>query len=428
LIDLEFELAALRQKYTDKHPQIIRRKEQIENLKKQLGGFSGQDLEYARLQRETEVNKKLYSTLKQQLEQARISEAEEVPDVSIVDPAALPSRPVNVQGAFGIILGLIMGLVVGGVLAFSMEMLDTSLGTIEEVEANTGLPVLGVIPSIERKDTKPETFLDKVIGSIFPQRREAEESYVRLLSHHRPTSPIAESFRNIRTNLKISAQRKTFLITSSNPEEGKTVIVINLGLVIAQENRRTLLVSSDLRRPAIAKSFGVEKEPGLSEILQGSASLDECTRNISDIILGDFDVEDTLTQSGLRNIWVLPAGSFPSNASELLSSRELSSLVAQLRDEFDCIIFDSPPILPVTDASLLAPLVDSVILCYEIGSTSRNALLRAKTQLEAVKANIGGIILNHTRPETEPLDPYPYYYRYKHRYYRHQEQESKKGL
>lgn len=426
LIDLEFQLATLLQKYTEKHPKVIQLKQQIESMRGQIQGVSGEDLEYARLQREAEVDRKLYAMLKEKLEQARITEAEKVSDVSILDPAGLPTQPINAQGTLGLFLGIIMGVVLGAVLAFTMEMLDTSLGTIEDVEATTGLPVLGVIPSVEPKDKGKQDFLNKVIHNIFFHKLRGEESYVRLLSHYKPTSPIAESFRNIRTNLKVSAQRKTFLFTSSNPEEGKTVIVVNLGLVIAQENKMTLLVGSDLRRPAIARSFGINNEPGLSEILQGAASLTDCMRNVSDILLGNFDVEDTQSASGLKNIWVLPSGAFPSNASELLASKELASLIAALRQDFDCILFDSPPVLPVTDAAILAPLVDTVVLCYEVGRTSRNALQRAKMQLEAVNANIAGIILNHTKSETEPLDPYPYYYRYKHKYYREPAKEKER--
>jgi tyrosine-protein kinase Etk/Wzc len=224
---------------------------------------------------------------------------------------------------------------------------------------------------------------------------------------------MSESFRNIRTNLKINPSRKMLLVTSASPQEGKTTILVNLGLATAQEGLRTLLVSSDMRRPALAKTFATESKPGLTDVLSGYSSFKDTLRNINDILLGDMAIEDVLKPSGLRNIWFLPCGSIPHNPAELLSSARFTSLVEQLRQEFDVILFDSPPVLPVTDASLIAGFVDAVILCYETGRVSREALIRCKAQLDSVNSNIVGVILNHTKPQTEPIEPYPYYYRYK---------------
>jgi len=421
LVDLEFQLASLLQKYTEKHPKVLQVKEQIKQLKFQIKGLSKEALEYARLKREVEVNKKLYALLKEKLEQARITEAEKVGDVSIVDPAVMPSSPINPKSNLGILVGAFMGLIIGGVLSFVMETLDTSIGRIEDVESITKLPVLGVVPSIE-----PEVKRKGILAKFFPpEKSEEEERFLRLLVHYKPASPVAEAFRNIRTNLKISEVRKLFLITSAQPQEGKTTILTNLALATAQEGLRTLLVGSDLRRPALAKTFGVPKEPGLSEVLSGTVDLASALKNVTDIILGEMEIEEVLKPSGLGNISILPAGTLPSNPAELLASKSLSSLIEEVRREFDVVFFDSPPVLPVTDASLLAPFLDGVILCYEIGRTARDALLRSKIQLDSVGANIIGTILNHTKPQTEPLEPYPYYYRYKHKYYKQEKPESK---
>ncbi len=426
LTELEFELASLLQRYTEKHPKTIQLREQIASLQGQIEGLSGEDLEYARLQRETEVDRKLYAMLKERLEQARITEAEEVADVSVVDPAVMPGAPINAQGNLPALLGILMGFIVGGILAFILEMSDTSIGTVEEVEAVTGLPMLGVIPSVHYEIKGKGGFFGGLRNVFLPRRTtETDDNFIRLLVHHKPTSPIAEAFRNIRTNLKISPSRKTFLVTSANPKEGKTSIVTNLGLAIAQENQKTLLISSDLRRPQISNTFGISKEPGLAELLQGAATLDETIQNITDIMLGEFEVSDALSASGLRNISILPSGAYPPNAAELIASKEFPAILAKLHGEYDCILLDSPPVLPVTDAAILAPLVDGVILCYEIGRTSKSALLRTKTQLESVGAKILGLVLNHTKPETEPLEPYPYYYRYRERYYREEPAQKK---
>ena len=233
LVDAEFELAGLLQKYTEKHPRVRQVKEQIADLKKQVRGLSSEQIEYARLKREVEVNRKLYAMLKERLEQARISEAEKIPDVTIIDPAVMAISSVTSRGSLVFVLGGVMGLIIGSMLAFVRETLDTSIGTIEDVETITKLPVLGVVPSISYGTKKEKGLLKQLRRHIFPvQKTEEQERYIRLIVHHKPASPMAEAFRNIRTNVKINPSKKVILIASTFPQEGKTTILINLGLVI----------------------------------------------------------------------------------------------------------------------------------------------------------------------------------------------------
>ena len=418
MVDLEFELAELLQKYTEKHPRVIQLREQIRNMEQQLKGFSGQELEYARLNREVEVNRKLYGMLKEKLEEARITEAQRVSDVSIVNPAVLPGSPVSTNKQVGILLGGILGIILGIAFAFIRETLDTSIGTIQDVEALMKLPVLGVVPSVEYESKKKQgTFLRFKKKFISVPKNEAEQRFVGLVVHYEPKSPAAESFRNIHTNLKLNSSKKTILITSSGPSEGKTSIVSNLGVVMAQSGLKTLLISSDLRRPNLYKSFGIKKEPGLTELIMGTASLEEVLNSITDIMLGDIGFDDIRKTPGIENIWIIPTGRLPINPVEILEAKEVANFIEKLRTRFDVIIFDSPPVLPVTDASLLAPKMDCVVIVYEMGRTSREALLRTKVQLESVGAKIAGVILNHTRSQTEAFASYPYYYHYKYRYY-----------
>lgn len=426
LVDLEFELAAFLRKYTDKHPQVIQLKQQIEELEAQLAGFSGQEMEYARLTREVEVNKKLYSMLKEKLEEARITEGRKVGDVSIVDPAVMPRSPIGPQKEMGTLIGGMVGLILGIGLAFIFETLDTSIGTIEDVENLVKLPVIGIIPSVASGFGEEKGAFAKFKRKVFPVGKSgAEEAYIRLIVHHKPKSPMAEAYRNLRTNLKFSPTQRTFLVTSAGPCEGKTTILTNLGLSVAQKGVKTVLVSSDLRRPVLAKTFGIKREPGLNEVITGTTSLEDALRNVSDIMLGDMQLDDIMKAPGMENVWILPSGHLPLNPAELLESKELPKLIEDLKKRFDVILFDSPPILPITDASLLAPKVDSVVVCYEIGRTARAALLRAKIQLESTGAKISGVVLNHITPQTETVAPYPYYRsRYKYGYY---EEEGKSG-
>ncbi len=426
LMDLEFELASTSQRYTDKHPLVMQLKGQIKELKEQVGDFSGKDLEYARVTRRVGVNKKLYAMLKEKLEEARISEAQKVGDVSIIDPATMPRSPVGPPKEMVIVISGIMGLILGVGLAFMFEALDTSIGTIEDVEKLVSLPVLGVIPSVSSELKEEKNVFAKFMRKISPARKtSAEEAYIRLIVHHEPKSLMAEAYRNLRTNLKLGPSRKTFLITSAGPREGKTTILTNLGLTIAQKGAKTLLVSSDLRRPAVAKTFGMKREPGLNEVITGVADLDGALRNISDIMLGDIQFDEIMKTPGIENIWILPSGHLPLNPAEILESREVLKIFEELKKRFDVILFDSPPILAITDASLLATKVDCIILCYEIGRTARAALLRAKIQLESIGAKISGVVLNHITPQTETMASYPYYSRYKYRYYGKEEKSGK---
>ncbi|MFH1093057.1 MAG: GNVR domain-containing protein [Candidatus Omnitrophota bacterium] len=418
LTELQFALNKLLQQYTEKHPNVIQLKEEIANLEKTIEGFSETDLIYSRLKREVEADRKLFDMLKEKLEEARITEAQKIGDVSLVDPAVTAVAISAPNQILGFLVGGILGIVLGFAFALISESLDTSIATIEDVESLMKVSVLGVIPSVLwNKDTSlKRTFFSRFRKQILRQpQTEAEEKYIRLIAYHEPTSPITESYRNIYTNLKIGKEKKTILITSTGPREGKSSVLVNLGLVIAQSGLKVLLVSSDIRRPVICKSFGLKREPGLTEALLGMVPLNEALRNISDYMLGDLKFEEIMNSPGLDNLWVLTSGKLPFNPAKILESKELENLIEELKANFDLMLFDSPPVLPVTDASILSTKIDQVIVVYEIGRTSRDALLRAKSQLDSVGAQIAGVVLNQTRHDMDASMIYPYNYKY--RYY-----------
>lgn len=418
LTELQFSLNKLLQKYTEKHPHVIQLKEEIENLEKTVEGFSDTDLLYSRLKREVEADRTLFSMLKEKFEEARINEAQKIGDVSLVDPAVTASAISAPNKVLGFLVGGILGIVLGFAFALITENLDTSIATIEDVESLMKVPVLGVIPSVLwNKDTlMKRTFLSNFRKQVLRQQQtEEEQKYIRLISHHEPKSPITESYRNIHTNLKIGNEKKTILITSTGPREGKSSVLINLGLVIAQTGMKVLLVSSDIRRPVVSKNFGLKKEPGLTEVLLGMLPLNDALRNISDYMLGDMTFEEVMGSPGLDNLWILPSGQLPFNPAKILESKELVDLIDEFKKNFDLVLFDSPPVLPVTDATILCTKIDQVIVVYEIGRTSRDALLRAKNQLDSVGAEIAGVILNQTRHDMDASMIYPYHYKY--RYY-----------
>jgi tyrosine-protein kinase Etk/Wzc len=416
LMDLEYELSDVLQKFTEKHPKVIAMRQKIKQVEEQVAGFSGKELSYARLKREVEVHKNIFSMLSQKLEEVKIAEAGKASGAEIVDPAVLPKRPVSSGGKTNVLLGGILGAVVGFILSFVVETLDTSMATIEDVENTMNLPVLGVVPSVGPESGEVETVVDKIRRHLLPHfAKKRRRGYVSLMVHMQPTSPNAEAFRNIKTNLKLSDERKVILVTSAGPQEGKTTTLLNIALACAQDGLKTLVIDSDLRRPTVAESFGMKKRPGLGDYLMGTVSRDDAIRGMADMMMGSLGVEKTLCTPGLDRLWVFPSGTLPLNPAEILKSKEFDALLAWMRSEFDVVLFDSPPVLPVTDAAVLSPKMDAVVLCYEIGRTSRHALMRAKSQLESVDAQLRGVILNHIQPETDAVEVYPYYYRY--RYY-----------
>jgi non-specific protein-tyrosine kinase len=213
-----------------------------------------------------------------------------------------------------------------------------------------------------------------------------------------PKGPASEAYRNLRTGFQfLASQRgyKTLLVTSPSAHEGKTSTVANLGVALSQAGRRVVIVSADLRRPSLEKTFGAESDLGLSTWLLGE---EEDLRNL------------VLEHPDIPNLSLMTAGRIPSNPAELLTSPRLRELIDRLTQYFDLVLFDSPPVLPVADAVILASHLDSVILIFDAASTGRSAALHAKEQIERVGGNIIGCVLNAFDPSNTPYYYEPYYY------------------
>lgn len=214
-----------------------------------------------------------------------------------------------------------------------------------------------------------------------------------------PKSPISEAFRTLRTNIKFSnldKPIKTLLITSPIPEAGKSSVSINLALTMAQDKYKVVLVDTDLRKPTIHKIFQQDNKTGLTNILVEDKKLKEVMRRVTDVD---------------PNLYFIPSGPIPPNPSELLGSNRMKELIKELQEQADFVIFDSPPVIAVTDALVLATQVDGVVLILNFGEVPREAAKRTKELLEKVKANILGVVLNKIDMEKE-AQYYPYYYYY----------------
>ncbi len=364
-------------------------------LRSEFGTLPEKAIRMSRFEREVKLQADLFSQLKAKYQETLIQESGLIEEVTIVKPATKPSEPFNIPSPATIVFtGIVMGIIIGIVFAFGAELFDTSMGTIEDVEESLQVPVLGVIPFME-KDEKE--LLEKGVAG--------NGKMTDLIIHYDPKSLAAEAFRSLRTNLQfmsLEKKGKVFLITSTFVQEGKTLNVINLALSTAQAGENVLLVEADLRKPLVYKNFGLSREPGLTDYILGNYSWKEVVNNISDFMLGDLEIDDVMKTPGLDNLHVVTAGTKPPNPSEILGSSKFSDFLKEAAREYDFVFIDAPPVLPVADATEIAPLVDGVILVYTVGKIARGVLKRAKSTLDNIDANVLGVILNNVKPEVGP--------------------------
>jgi tyrosine-protein kinase Etk/Wzc len=404
--ELESELRTLR----NQEFALLKKYDQLRKENKSLPEKATQ---LVRLERELQLQENLYAQLKAKYQETLIQESGQIEEVSLVRPAVIPAAPFNIPSKFMIVVtGLVMGLILGTVLAFGAEVFDTSMGTIEDVEESLQVPVLGVIPYLGKEERQK---LEKQT----PESERARD----LIAHYDPNSLAAEAFRSLRTNLQFTSleiKGKTFLITSSFVQEGKTLNVINLALSLAQAGEKVLLVEADLRKPLIYKNFGLRKAPGLTDFVLGNYEWEEIVNNIADVMLGEFEIDDILKTPGLDNLHIITAGTRPPNPTEILTSDRFHQFLKKAADNFDYVFIDAPPILPVADATEIAPRVDGTILVYTVGRIARGVLKRAKATLDNIDAKVLGVILNNVKPEMGPD-----YFRYHTQHYYQAENEPK---
>ncbi|HOT98161.1 MAG TPA: polysaccharide biosynthesis tyrosine autokinase [bacterium] len=386
----------------------------VEALKGILAGYNREleslpqkSLTLARLLRAAQVDEKIYLMLQEKYQESRITEVGQIGNVRIIDAAREPKKPVSPRKGLNLILGTIAGLGLGLAIAFTLEYLDNSVRTMEDVE-HLGMTVMASIPFIKAEPT------NGVFARGLDSKKDAEVRSIneRLVTQLKPRSPISEAYRTLRTNILFSTPgqpKKLFLVTSSGPQEGKSTTVANLAITFAQMGNRTLLIDADLRKPIQHRLFGLEKSSGLTNILVGRAELDESTHEIE----------------VLPELHVLSCGVIPPNPAELLGSEAMQRLLTAVRDRYSIVLIDSPPTLAVTDAAILAPMVDGVLLVIRSGDTAREAAVRAHEQLKRVGAPVLGAILNGITAEQVYGSYYPHYY-YSD-YYREKNKSGKPG-
>ena len=391
-------------------------KKELQRIDQMAKVLMDKSLELNRLKRNVEMHKEMTILLEHKNEEALIRRAEKPEEITIIKPAMLPSTPINppktaTTGAIGVLIGALLGLVT----AFIIETFDTSLGAIEEVEAALGSQVLGVIPHADVKDIREaiiERFPDKV-------QEHAIAEAANLISHFVPKSMMSESFRSLRTNIQfkdVEKKLKTIAIASTTLQEGKTMVAINLSITMAQGGMKVLLVGCDLRKPMVAKRLGLERTPGLTDVLLGNYNWRDTVKGLTDIIMGKMTMEEVMITPGMDNLHIITSGVIPPNPADLIGSEHMVEFIEEAKEAYDMVIFDSTPILSAADAAILGRKVDGVLLVYRVGSVSRGLLKRSTTQLEQVNCNIIGVVLNGMKPEISPdfqdYKHYSYYYSY----------------
>ncbi len=368
-INTRYQMARAREKSLEKS---------LEEQKTRSLELSQLSIQYGVLRKEVESNQKLYDALLSRVKETDLTGQLRLSNISVVDPAEAPTKPDRPKKARDILLSFILALMGGIGLSFFLEYMDNTIKKPEDIERFIDIPFLGVVGRF-----KPQAN---------PKKRE-------LLTGLDPGSNISESLRNIRTNILFSAtstQLKILLLTSSIKSEGKTFISANLAITMAGLGKRVLLVDCDMRKPRIHQLFGLKKSPGLS-----------------DLLVGETEMESVIQTTEIENLKVITAGTTSPSPSELLASTAMQSFMQKAKDKFDRVIFDSPPVMSVTDPVQLAGMVDGVVFVIKGGYTPRPPIQRAIHQLSEVKARMLGAVLNDVDFKKQGYQyHYQYYYGY----------------
>ncbi len=365
----------------------------LEDQRKIVNEIADKSIQYNILKREVDTSQQLYEGLLQRLKEAQVSAGLKASNIRVVDPAQVPEDPVRPRVVLNLALGLFLGLGLGIGLAFFQEYLDNTLKTPDQVETLLRLPSLGVLPSL----------------SANGRGKSAEEQSLSITSGQQaqPSAPgvqtnpnFIEAFRSLRTSILLSANPvpRVLLVTSALPGEGKTTISINLGATLASLGNKVVIVDCDMRRPACHRMTGVQNKPGFVQCLTGHIGLPEAI----------------LPVPGVPNLSVIPCGPIPPNPAEVLSSPVTLESLRHLREEFEYVLVDSPPLLSVANSRVLATMTDAVVLVARAHSTPFDAVRRARALLYGAGARILGIALNDVdfRREGYGYGYKGYYYRY----------------
>ena len=345
---------------------------QAEGLSPDVTTTANQNVSAQLIQLESRLTEyqKLYSDLVTNFEQVRLAEAQTSTNVFVSEPASVSRTPISPNTSRSTMLAAVVGMMLAVGVVFAVEYLDDTVKDPEDIRRKFNLPVLGMIAHHEMVNGKPISLSD-------------------------PRSPVVEAFRNLRTNItyaSVDVPIRRIIVTSSVPQEGKTTVSSNLSVVLAQGDKKAVLIDADLRRPQIHHKFGLPNRMGLTNLF---------VRQM-DVLPG------VLQPTDLPQLSIITSGGLPPNPSELLTSHKMAQILDRLNQDYDLIVIDTPPVLTVTDAAAMAASMDGVILVAKPGVTKLSALAQTLEQLRGVGARILGVVLNDVKPSSRK---YGYYYR-----------------
>ena len=378
--------------------QLDELRRQIESNQLKLADLQNQrtaqaELEMASLRSEQAQLQASYGNLLNSFEQLRLTEAQSVDNIVLMEPAETPRSPIRPRTLVNVLLAAVVGALLALGVVFLIEYLDDRIQTPDDLRKIADLPVLGAIAKM-------------------PGDKAAENARAgNLIGLNEPRHPITEAYRRLRTNLQyanLDKEMRTLMVTSAEAGEGKSITSANLAVVMAQSGARVILVDADLRKPKQHTVFGINRRPGLAEALKGG------------------DVEALLypvTSKGTNlSLWVLPTGDTIPNPAEVLGSHRMQQLGERLLELADIVIYDTPPVLAVTDSQVMGRMVDGALLVVDTQKTSSAAVHRALESLQQVNAPLLGVVLNRI---TNSARNYYYYYSYD-AYYSDTDDEGKK--
>jgi polysaccharide biosynthesis transport protein len=350
-------------------------REMLDKTKKETVSLNEKFVQYEILKREIESHQNIFNALVSRTSEQSVTEKAQNINVWVVEKAQVPLFPSKPNRRRNILLGIIMGLFGGVGLALFIEYLDNTIKTPDDIEERYNIPVLATISKSKNK---------------------IESLYTVVLDE--PSSALAESFKSLRAPILLSSSDsppKTILVTSMAPKDGKTTIATNLAIAIAESGNKVMLIDCDLRRPMLHKIFGLENTKGLSTFISGT----------SDIKI----VQDVQP----KNLGIITSGPIPPNPSELLISKRLKDLVHLLKDKFDFIIFDTPPLISVSDTLIVSKIVDASIIVTRFGKTTYDMMNHGLKQMAGIDSKVIGTVINAV---DEKKSGYHYYYHYNKAY------------
>ena len=413
--DLIEQIATARIEYNVASSRVEGLKKAVEDYERRIKLLPDTELALARLERNYQINEKIHSMLVEKYEDAKIAEQAKMGNVRMVEEAIIPKSPIKPKKMMNLMIGIVLGLGLGIGLAVLLHSLDTKIRTLDDMENYVNLPILGTIPQIKGADYNIDDINRQIKKTQGKEKEELEDEkqlvLSKLITHYSPKSPISEAYRTLRTNLiarRKNTEPMSLLITSSGPKEGKSTTASNLGITLAQMEARVLIIDLDLRRPMVHNIFGLEKENGVSDIIEDES----------------MNIDNIIKKTKIENLNVITSGIIPPNPAEIIASDKVDKLLKLLKNKFDYILIDSPPIIAVTDAMILSKKVDHLLVVVSINVTDKDIIKRTKELLNNVDVKITGVVANGVEVQ-KYYRGYSYYYYYYYHYYDDSKKKNK---